>query len=266
MPPLGYPMNNAHAHAGAHHTALADLLDPATIARLALLGDWDEASCLELGAGGGSIARWLAEQVGPDGTVMATDLDPSLIPHHPRIRPLQHDLRGGDPIPGGPFDLIHARLVLSHLPQRDQILPMLAGLLTPGGVILIEDWAPLRTREQVIIAAPTDAAAALYAEYQHTIGVHILDQAGTDPTWARRIHPAMLTAGLTGVHTEIHATYWTGGSPGCQAVAAVAAQVRPRLREFLTDSQLDQILGLLTDPRLIIHGHPMYATSGRAPA
>ena len=30
---------------------------------------------LEVGAGGGSMARWLSEQVGPSGRVMATDID-----------------------------------------------------------------------------------------------------------------------------------------------------------------------------------------------
>jgi len=31
--------------------------------------------CLEVGAGGGSIAEWLCDRVGPDGRVVATDLD-----------------------------------------------------------------------------------------------------------------------------------------------------------------------------------------------
>jgi hypothetical protein len=31
--------------------------------------------CLEVGSGGGSIAAWLCDRVGPDGSVLATDLD-----------------------------------------------------------------------------------------------------------------------------------------------------------------------------------------------
>lgn len=31
--------------------------------------------CLEVGAGGGSVAEWLSSVVGPDGVVVATDLE-----------------------------------------------------------------------------------------------------------------------------------------------------------------------------------------------
>jgi 2-polyprenyl-3-methyl-5-hydroxy-6-metoxy-1,4-benzoquinol methylase len=265
MGAAGYPMNNTHPSSGDHHTALAELLDPGTTRRLTELGEenWAGAWCLEVGAGAGSIARWLADRVDVFGMVTATDLDPSRIPTHPRLRAVQHDLCGTAPIVGGPFDLIHARLVLGHLPTRDTILTRLVNLLAPGGTILIEDWATLRTRDDVIITAPDDAAAALYAEYQHTIGAHVFDPAGTDRTWARRIHPAMLANGLTNVHTEVRAESWTGGGAGTRAVAAVLHQVRPTLRRFMADDRLDTVLDLLDDPRLVIHGHPMYAVSGR---
>jgi hypothetical protein len=46
-------------------------------------------------------------------------------------------------------------------------------------------------------------------------------------------------------------------------IAAVLNQVRHRLRAHLNDDDLDRVLDLLDDPSMIIHGHPMYATSGR---
>ena len=36
-----------------------------------------------------------------------------------------HDLTAGEPIPGAPFDLVYARLLLFHLPQRSQVLARL---------------------------------------------------------------------------------------------------------------------------------------------
>ena len=35
--------------------------------------------CLEFGAGGGSIAAWLCDRVAPDGAVVATDLDTTVL-------------------------------------------------------------------------------------------------------------------------------------------------------------------------------------------
>jgi 2-polyprenyl-3-methyl-5-hydroxy-6-metoxy-1,4-benzoquinol methylase len=49
------------------------LFDPASRRRRELVRPgW---RCLEVGAGRGSMAAWLAEQVGPSGHVMATDID-----------------------------------------------------------------------------------------------------------------------------------------------------------------------------------------------
>ena len=49
---------------------------------------------------------------------------------------VRHDVTV-DPCPGEPFDLIHARFVLCHLPGRQQVLQRLAGWLKPGGCLLI---------------------------------------------------------------------------------------------------------------------------------
>ncbi|HZM84459.1 MAG TPA: class I SAM-dependent methyltransferase [Candidatus Limnocylindrales bacterium] len=37
------------------------------------------------------------------------------------------------------FDVIHARAVLTHLPERDEVLARLVAALRPGGWLLIED-------------------------------------------------------------------------------------------------------------------------------
>src|SRR5262249_44816831 len=50
---------------------LESALDPGTRDHLARLGAGPGARCLEIGAGGGSVAFWLAERVAPDGVVVA---------------------------------------------------------------------------------------------------------------------------------------------------------------------------------------------------
>ena len=55
--------------------AIADLFDPATRRLLAQVGVARGWRCLEVAAGTGSVAAWLADQVGPEGEVFATDID-----------------------------------------------------------------------------------------------------------------------------------------------------------------------------------------------
>lgn len=261
-----YPLDNDNRTAGEQHNGLAALLNPFTQNRIrTLVSDLSGKTCLEVGAGGGSLAVWLAEQVGPSGKVVATDLKPGRIPHHDQLEVVQHDLTRED-IPGGPYDLIHARLVLNHLPPRDEILHRLAGALAPGGVLINEDWAADQV-DQVVVAAPTPEAADLYTRYQRTVGAKVFAAAGTDRSWARRVHVAMLNEGLVDVSTEIGASYWKGGETSGRMLAANVHQVYQRLLDAgMAAEQLDEVLALLEDPRLIIHGFPLYSTAGWRPA
>src|SRR3954469_8319828 len=74
--------------------ALEELYDEATLARLTALGVGAGWRCLEIGCGAGSVARWLAERVGAQGRVVATDLDPRFmvgeIPARLEVR--RHDI------------------------------------------------------------------------------------------------------------------------------------------------------------------------------
>src|SRR5258708_21886322 len=59
--------------------ALEDLCDPDTFDLLDRLGVGVGWRCLEVGGGSGSVARRLAERVGPGGHVLAVDLDLTLL-------------------------------------------------------------------------------------------------------------------------------------------------------------------------------------------
>jgi len=93
--------------------ALEALFDDASAHHLARLGVGPGWRCLEVGAGAGGVARWLADRVGPSGQVLATDLDPRFLDGHGRanLQVRQHDILT-DPLPDTLFDLAHARAVL----------------------------------------------------------------------------------------------------------------------------------------------------------
>lgn len=139
--PPRYLLDNADEREGDRWTALADLYDEATHRHLIGLGVGPGWNCLELGAGGGSIARWLAHRVAPSGTVTATDLDLRWIEHlvAANLDVVQHDV-AVDPLPGEAYDLIHTRLVLGHVADPDGAVRRLVGALRPGGWLLLEEY------------------------------------------------------------------------------------------------------------------------------
>ena len=117
------------------------------------------ARCLEVGAGAGSIARWLCDRVGPGGRVVATDLDTGFLEQlaEENLEVRRHDIVTDD-LDEDHYDLVHARLVLEHIPERDRVLARLAAALRPGGWLVVEDfdWASL-------LVSPGSVAESLHA-------------------------------------------------------------------------------------------------------
>src|SRR3954464_13396744 len=70
-----YLFDNTARQAGDRFGALGSLFDPVTFRHLDELGIEPGQRCWEVGAGGGSVVRWMADRVGPSGFVWATDLD-----------------------------------------------------------------------------------------------------------------------------------------------------------------------------------------------
>lgn len=142
MSESGYLLKNADSVAGTRLDVLASIYDPWTRSHLDARGLTAGWLCWEVGAGGPNTVRWLAERVGPSGYVLATDLDPRWAANAigSNVSVLAHDVTQAPPEEG--FDLIHARLVLTHVPDRELAMRNLVGALRPGGWLVIEDPDP----------------------------------------------------------------------------------------------------------------------------
>lgn len=139
----GYLLDNAGREVPDRWAALSALFDEPTFRRLGEVGVRPGWQCLEVGAGGGSVARWLAARVGPDGQVTATDLDPRWLaePVVPNLTVLRHDITR-DPLPVHAYHLIHARLVLGHLAEPARVIDRLIPALRPFGWLVLEEFDP----------------------------------------------------------------------------------------------------------------------------
>jgi SAM-dependent methyltransferase len=137
-----YLLDNQQAEAGKRFDALSDLFNPSTFRHFQKLGITAGWRVWEVGAGAPSVPTWLAEQVGPTGQVVATDIDTSWIDRGVTGFEVQRHDVGTEPAPRGPFDLVHARLVLVHVHERSQALATMIDALRPGGWLLSEEADP----------------------------------------------------------------------------------------------------------------------------
>ncbi len=119
---------------------LTHIAVPITTRRLTDLGVGPGCCCLDVGAGDGSVARWLADRVGPEGRVVATDLNPRFLGGHelPNLEVRRHNLLE-DELEVAHYDLVHCRAVLQHLRDPLRGLRRLFDAVRPGGWLLVEE-------------------------------------------------------------------------------------------------------------------------------
>lgn len=182
---------------------MSKLLDPMERAHFVRLGVSKGWRCLELGSGNGSIARILAEMVGPTGHVVASDIDIGYMAgiEAPNLEVRRIDVLS-DPIEEAAYDFVVARALLHHLPDRKTAVKRMIGAVKPGGVFLsIEpDMLPCTVVEP-------ESMRAFWRAWMTWS-----EQSGIDYYVGRRI-PAWLDAlGLKDVAGEGHTAQFNGGS------------------------------------------------------
>jgi predicted methyltransferase len=105
---------------------------------------------VDLGAGTGYFERYLARAVGPDGSVLAVEVEPRLVVYL-RDRAEREQLANVTPVlasfdnprlPRAGADLILVADTYHHLDHRRRYLPLLARGLRPAGRIAVVDWKP----------------------------------------------------------------------------------------------------------------------------
>ena len=191
-------------------TLLEQLYDPVSRRRRALVErGW---RCLEVAAGRGSMAVWLAEQVGPAGQVVATDIDTRYLQRLelPNLEVLEHNILE-DPLEAlgpGSFDLVCSRLALFHLVgKQEQAIRQMTKCLRPGGWLIDEDadWGT---------AAPVDPAHPLYDGYRRAWrDGDWWTSRGYDKAFGRKLPALFERCGLQDIRHEAATEVVRGGSP-----------------------------------------------------
>jgi ubiquinone/menaquinone biosynthesis C-methylase UbiE len=263
-----YIFENAAQQTSQRFSSLETLYDPWTIRHLEATGIGPGWQCWEVGGGGGSIAAWLGERCGPTGHVLVTDINSRFLVelaalHQSHIEIQRHDI-GTDPLPVQAFDLIHARLVLIHVPAREQALRQMVAALKPGGWLVIDDF----DLSLIDPGCPTtDAAAAALYQKMVTAQDQLLVARGVDLTWGQSLYRRLRAFGLVNLGMEGYIAVREGRSPGARLFHANFEQIREEAVNagLITNEEVAQVLTLLDDPDFATIGPTMFTAWGRQP-
>jgi SAM-dependent methyltransferase len=258
-----YAYDNARAEQGDRLRTLETIFDAGTIAELEARGVTRGWRCLEVGAGGGSIALWLADRVGPDGSVLATDLDTTVLAgvSHQSLDVRIHDVLA-DELPEGAFDLVHLRMVLAWLADRPTALARLIAALKPGGWLLAEEL------DFASAVADPHMGPERSERFERMVAAHhavIAERHGFDPHYARRLAGDLADAGLTEGGCRGRVSMWCGGEAGGDIWRMSFAQLRDAVVDMglMDAAEADATIELSTDPRFRTLSPVMMAAWGR---
>ncbi|HEX4470540.1 MAG TPA: methyltransferase domain-containing protein [Nocardioides sp.] len=240
---------------------LEQIYDPSSRRRRALVEPgW---RCLEVGAGRGSMAVWLAEQVGPTGHVVATDVDTRYLSRLdlPNLEVVEHNILEDslDALGAGSFDLVCSRLMLFHLQGRqEQAIRQMTECLSPGGWLVDEDadWGT---------ASPVDPAHPAYDGYRRVW--HDGDwwtHRGYDKAFGQKLPAIFERCGLEDIRDEASTEVVRGGSPWArwwiptlEVINALGGA------DDATRREVEVMTTALADPTMWLHREVLHACWGR---
>jgi SAM-dependent methyltransferase len=254
-----YVFDNAGAEVPARFSALTTVFDPGTIRHLENIRVSTGWHCLEVGGGGGSIAAWLAKRVVPNGHVLVTDIDTRFLEsmNLPNVEVRRHNI-AKDPLPEAAFDLVHSRLVLLHVPEREKALARMIAALKPGGWLIDEEFDastspdPSMNPGEVLLKT-------------HLAMTRIMADRGVNRDFGRQLFGLLRGYGLADVGAEGRTFMWSAGSAGLSLTRANYEQLRSAMigAGYITEEEFKQDMARLGDPSFIMPSPILWAAWGR---
>ena len=240
-----YLYDNKRPDAEKRLKGLEAIEDENSISLLEKFTDLEGRVCLEIGAGAGSIAEWLARRVGPLGAVTATDIEPELLAGS-SYEVIRHDIENED-LPANQYDRVHFRHLLFHLAEPQIALQKVLASMKSGAYLLVEEsdlstWVPDETvPEEERIKFQTGVNAIL--EIYRLRGIDF--QIGT------KLAALLTDVGFAVTSQSEHKRQVTGGSPEAVYQSTSADQLADSVghdREYA--GSIKSLARCLLDPEL----------------
>jgi ubiquinone/menaquinone biosynthesis C-methylase UbiE len=180
---------------------LSRVMRPTSLALLQRAGIRPGMACLEIGCGGGDLAFDMARMTGASGGVVGTDFDQTELDlaksEAATLKLSNVEFRLADITESGPdaeYDLVHARFLLTHLPDPAATVAKMWRALRPGGVVVVED---IDFRGH--FSYPESASLARYVE----LYMELARRGGRDPIIGPRLPALLVDAGFQNVQMNV---------------------------------------------------------------
>lgn len=218
---------------------------------------------LDIGAGLGSMSRFMAKKAGDNGSVVALDLDDSFFSIVPQgqqnVETIKADINTYE-LGEAQFDGIYVRLVFLHFTQNDNqaLINKLAKALKPNGFLVIEDFVDGANPNRFIEFAKVDPRIPAYTQkiYQMMAGHMDFDQGYQLPMMMEK-------AGLTIKQVDMHIERAKGGSVHGEHMRIVATRLVPYLVNMSEHHELfPKLLESLMNPELNWYAHTRLFVAG----
>ena len=243
---------------------LEQAYDPNSIRQLESLGVSEGWSCLEIGAGGGSIAQWLANKVGASGKVVATDMNTRFLRHlsTPNIEVREHNILT-DLLETGMYDLVHARMVLQHLREPEKALKKMKDALRPGGWIFIED----ADFGSFLVSNLTDPSLDIFVAAGRRYHIWFQEKGIMDPYFGRKVIGLVEELGFLDVDHQGWTRVIRGGEPLAQYLLMVWQYLREQglTAGLVTQEECEEIERCFLDASTTILDMIVFGAWGRKP-
>ncbi len=217
-------------------------VDGDTIAQLEQAGVTTGWACLEVGAGAGSIVRWLASRVGSTGHVAAVDKKTAYLTQFagPTVQVYEGNLL--DVTPDRLMDLVHGRYVLIHNADDAALLRNIRSRLKSGGVIVLEepDFTSallLQPQEDDIVRCVNGAICKMFQD------------GGLNPAYGLTLPQKVADAGFDVIRTDSRLHLCPGGAPIAEVMAESAVVLRDQYIKtgLATEGDIDHYVSRAQD-------------------
>jgi SAM-dependent methyltransferase len=242
---------------------LTQLADPITTRRLTDLGVGPGWRCLDVGAGDGSVARWLAGRVGSEGHVVATDLNPRFLVRHglPNLEVRRHNILEENLEPAH-YDLVHCRAVLMHLPDPIRALRRLVSAVRPGGWLLVEE---ADGSASFGAADPGHRRASGFDRSSRALWATLKATGTMDLDFGRRLPTLFEGLGVRDLGHEGVTLTGRGGDPQARFIQMTDEILRERFvaAGVLTEAEFDELHRAYDDRSFWFVGFTLFGAWGR---
>jgi SAM-dependent methyltransferase len=244
---------------------LTRIVDPITTRRLTNLGVGPGWRCLDVAAGDGSVVRWLAGQVGAEGRVVATDLNPRFLDGHglPNVEVRRHNILEDD-LEADHYDLVHCRTLLMHLLDPVRALRRLVSAVRPGGRLLVEEADGAASFGAADLG---HARAAGFDRRSRTLWTGLKAAGTMDLDFGRRLPPLFEELGVRNLGYEGATLAARGGDPLARFLQMTHELIRDRFvaAGVLTDADFDELHQAFEDRSFWFVGFTLFGVWGRRP-